>query len=352
MSEKSDQMTNEPPPATTGLLEQLHADGDLSREAYEEARRRVWPAQAAWRWFQHGLLFAGAALVLAGIVFWFAYNWHAVPKFGKFAMIESALVGSLAGAWWFGLDERLGNVALFAAAMLVGVFLLVFGQIYQTGADPWQLFGGWAVFIVGFVLLARSQALWVLWATLVNTGLVLFSYQTSPDFGATEMTTMTLTVGLYDVALLAVREVARRLWDEPWLEPQWGRWMVLAVGLFFLSLPVWLYVGLGEEAATWAPVVSLSVWLTVLAGGFYYTRRVDFDLVSLTMIGVAASSLPVVVVYNLVTANSSIETALLFIGLTIFGATALLVGWLRRLSSMSDGTTPEVEGTPTDGGEA
>jgi hypothetical protein len=128
--------------------------------------------------------------------------------------------------------------------------------------------------------------------------------------------------------------------------------MVLAVGLFFLSLPVWLYVGLGEEAATWAPVSSLTVWLTVLGGGFYYMRHVDFDLVSLTMIGVAACSLPVVFVYELVTANSTIETALLFIGLTIFGATVLLVSWLRKLSSLPDRATAEVDGPPTDGGEA
>ncbi len=41
-----------------------------------------------------------------------------------------------------------GKAALLLATLLLGVFLALFGQTYQTGADPWQLFANWALLIL------------------------------------------------------------------------------------------------------------------------------------------------------------------------------------------------------------
>ena len=91
----------------------------------------------------------------------------------KFALVEIVLACCLIGAWKVGLDRIGGQVLLLGASMLVGVFLAVFGQVYQTGADAYQLFVAWAALIFAWVLLGRFGALWIMWLALLNIGLML-----------------------------------------------------------------------------------------------------------------------------------------------------------------------------------
>ena len=46
------------------------------------------------------------------------------------------------GALLVGLDRAFGQVLLIAASVLTGVLLAVIGQVYQTGADVFELFVG------------------------------------------------------------------------------------------------------------------------------------------------------------------------------------------------------------------
>ncbi len=68
-------------------------------------------------------------------------------------------------------------MALFAAAVLVGPLLGVYGQTYQTGADPWGLFAFWALLILPWVVVAHFTALWILTIALLDTALVLYWIQ-------------------------------------------------------------------------------------------------------------------------------------------------------------------------------
>ncbi|MET0346849.1 MAG: DUF2157 domain-containing protein [Casimicrobiaceae bacterium] len=61
----------------------------------------------------------------------------------------------IALAVWRGLDTLPGKAALVVAALLVGALLALVGQVYQTGADRFELFAAWAVAIVAWVLVAR-----------------------------------------------------------------------------------------------------------------------------------------------------------------------------------------------------
>jgi uncharacterized membrane protein len=55
---------------------------------------------------------------------------------------------------------------LFFLAMLLGSLFALFGQTYQTGKDPWQLFMIWALFVTPIAFTSRSSSLWVLWLGL------------------------------------------------------------------------------------------------------------------------------------------------------------------------------------------
>src|SRR5438876_11999885 len=87
------------------LIDTLYADGFLDESAYNRAlifliRQKHW-----WNWINRSLLFSGAALTLAGIVFFFAYNWSRLPSMAKFSIVEILLVGSLVAAWKVGLNR-------------------------------------------------------------------------------------------------------------------------------------------------------------------------------------------------------------------------------------------------------
>jgi uncharacterized membrane protein len=58
----------------------------------------------------------------------------------------------------------------------IGALFAYFGQTYQTGADPWQLFALWAVLGLPLCGATRSDVLWAPWALVVMTAISLWVY--------------------------------------------------------------------------------------------------------------------------------------------------------------------------------
>ena len=108
------------------------------------------------------LLVAGAFLSLSALVMFFAGNWHTLPAPAKFSLAAggTALMLALALA-----SERKGlhhpaTLALFSSAMFTGLFWVVFGQTFQSGATFRELCLAWAVSVVPIFLLRRTASLW------------------------------------------------------------------------------------------------------------------------------------------------------------------------------------------------
>src|SRR5690606_26743262 len=93
------------------------------------------------------------------------------------ALVEGALVITI--ALYVALSFRrqfqlIRQLLLLIASIITGSLLALFGQIYQTGADTWQLFFAWAILITPWVVIARFPALWLLWLGLINALLLLY----------------------------------------------------------------------------------------------------------------------------------------------------------------------------------
>lgn len=164
-------------PVTASRLKHIANELKLS----VPAQRRVLllsglkPDAAAWLQFiDRLLLICGVTLAIVGVMAFFAYNWADLHKSVKFALIQSGLIASVLVAWLAGIDKLSGKAALFAAAVLTGVLLAVYGQTYQTGADPYGLFLTWAILISGWVLIGRNSGLWLLLLVLANLSLILY----------------------------------------------------------------------------------------------------------------------------------------------------------------------------------
>lgn len=163
------------------IIEQLLKQGILPFKHADiaAAQLEVYPSKRTWlAFFDKATLIVGAVALVLALVFFIAYNWQNMGKMGKFALVEGALVitvvlyVALSFRRKFQLAQQL---LLFVASIITGSFLALFGQVYQTGADTWQLFFGWAVFIIPWVVIARFPALWLLWLGLFNAGLTLYS---------------------------------------------------------------------------------------------------------------------------------------------------------------------------------
>jgi hypothetical protein len=138
------------------------------------ARRERDSGAVEWRRFLDRLLLGLAAVLAgAGVIFFVAANWQELGRFAKFALVELPIVLALAACWRFDLSTRTGQAALVAAALCTGALLALVGQVYQTGADTWELFAAWAVAIAGWVAVARMPRFGS-FGSLVNVAIALY----------------------------------------------------------------------------------------------------------------------------------------------------------------------------------
>lgn len=196
------------PPTGHDLPYALLRAGLIPASRYLEAVAAV-RDDAAWvRWGRAALLVVAVAQILAAVAFFFAFNWAALPPFAKLGLIQAAIVMCVAGAWLGRGHPAAWEALLTAAAVLVGVLLAVFGQIYQTGADAWTLFAGWAVLILPWAALTRALAPWVLWLAVAGIGGAAYAGQIAIPMGWIRAEAVAVLLALFYLAVLAVHEAA------------------------------------------------------------------------------------------------------------------------------------------------
>jgi uncharacterized membrane protein len=263
MSEETTTIDLEKIPATRQQVSRLYFAGVLDRDARLRAFELLSPGRL-WRlWASRLLLALGAVLILAGIIFFFAANWNSFSGLVKLAGIEVGLVLCLAGAWLYGLERLSGRVLLLGAGVLVGVFLAVFGQVYQTGADAWDLYARWSALIFGWVLLARFVPLWGVWLVVTNLALGLYVVQAGFFVGEEMIINLSVMYTFLNGAILAARELAC-VRGVSWLQDQWTRLLLVLAVLYSLVIPVFASIVDFEEEFVPGLLIGLA------SGAFFY----------------------------------------------------------------------------------
>jgi len=316
-------------------------EGVLPRERVHDALRTagVTPSAAQWRDFlERSLTWLGATLVAAAAVYFVAANWQALGRYAKFALIEGALVVALACVWWRELDSLAGRVALFAAAVLTGVLLALVGQVYQTGADTFELFALWAAAITAWVMVGRQPALWLLWLALVNIAVVLY-------FRILAGQAMSLTGLLFAPrdalwVVFALDAAALALWE--WLASRTGGWLAVrwaprviatVTGALITLLLLYDIVGFGRGSAwSWLPYAA---WI----GAVYWAYRIRLrDLFVLS-----GMVLSIIVVVAFALGRPILErggaSGFLIVGLILIGCAAAGSFWLRSVAAEERSST-------------
>ena len=325
--------------ASMGMLHKLSREGLLNDEAFTAASKVLRPASSWFRWAERMLLILGSTLVLAGIIFFFAYNWAAMGRFLKFGLIEAGIIVCIVAAYLRGMSRLSGKVLVLSASVLVGVLLAVYGQTYQTGADAFELFVSWALLIIGWVIISEFAGLWLLWLVLLNAGAILYWDQVGRPADSIRYEFLCLAVATLNGASLGLRELGRHYGLE-WLRGRWLRHILLTSALVALSVPT---IGLivDYESMVPASVAASFTWAAFTAGIYTCYRFKLQDMVPLALIvmNVCVILLTLIgrVLFDSMDWND--PGAFLCFALIIVGVVSGAAVWLRR-SAAAMANTP------------
>jgi len=346
-------LTSEPnldAPVTARELRRAAVALGLSEAAYARALELAGLAPDARAWIRGAdrlLLALGVMAVLAGIAAFFAYNWDGLHKFAKFGLIEAGIVAAIIVTAWRGMDSAAGRGALFAAAFLVGVLFAIYGQVYQTGADPYGLFGAWAVLIAAWVVIGRQAGLWMLLLILVDlsvifywtqvlcpSGLAVLGQPLGPLAGLVGAVTdggLASLVVILNAGALAVWEgFARR--GVPWMQGRWWPRIVAVLTLFVVVSGSLFYIFDIRFGArdNWL-ILSGPVMFVVFAAAslWYYQSRTDLFTLTATLL----SGIVVITAMFGRTIRWNGPDAALLLALLVVLQTAGAAYWVRRIAA-------------------
>lgn len=180
-------------------------------------------------------LIFGGMFLLASVVFFFAWNWAWLSAAARFASLQIGIVASIAGSWFVGFRKMEGQALLLAASALTGVLCATYGQIYQRGADAYEIFVWWAGLTFVWTVAAKSAALWTLWLAVAQTALITYWYQVVLPAGGSQIPTLYLILGLSSAGFLVLREWIAGREGGDWLKAEWTRAILVGAALYWLS---------------------------------------------------------------------------------------------------------------------
>jgi uncharacterized membrane protein len=202
-------------------------------------------------------------------------------------------------------------------SLLVGALLALTGQVYQTGADSYLLFGWWAALITPWVIVGRFTPLWLLWLALLN--LTVYLYFVISFEGSGLLWTLFALNGL---ALIAWE--AGHRFGLAWLRDHWlPRLAAFGCGFMATTLGFIAIIDNGEET-------GLIAWLVWMGATYQYYRKVRFDLFMLA--GAVLSFIIVATAFLSRTLLDAGSGALLVVGLAVIGMAGGGAVWLRSLA--------------------
>ncbi len=318
----------DPSKVTLTQLFRMHSTGELSRNELELAILSL-RSSADWlQWISRQLMFCGVVLILSGILYVLAFNWEVLGRFTKHGLMFCLFIGFGGYAAYAGSHTIKGKLGSLSAGVCAGAWLAVIGQVYQTGADAWQLFAG-CIFLVGvwIPLFRFAPSLMLCW-TLTNLTLVLYWWQVAVPGDIATVNVLYLLLGGINSLFLLFTE--RCLPGTPsWLEGAWLRLVLLLYSTIAFTVPT-CRIFLEPALAEWDEWFLVVCWLSLLVIGYrYYAFR------SLVMVTLLVTSLLVVLlpsVGRLLIINDSPlgYWAFAIVLLFSFGGSAYWLNWLHH----------------------
>jgi uncharacterized membrane protein len=222
----------------------------------------IYADRAAWaRFTDIALLALGVAFSVAGVIFFFAYNWHNLHKFVKLGIVQGLVIATICVVLFAKIQLVIKQIILAGASVLVGVLFAVFGQIYQTGADAYDFFLGWTVFITLWALFSGFAPLYLIWLLLVNTTIVLFNDQVGLSWPAN---TICLVLFAVNVSAIVIAQLLYRIKVINELPGYFTKLVALGA---VCCITIGIVNGIFDHRYTGAGILGISVLAAVVVYG-------------------------------------------------------------------------------------
>lgn len=257
----------------------------------------------------------GLALIAVSIVYLLAANWWMLPKFVQLFMPQVLLLGSALLSVHFAAREKLRQSLDTVSGLMLGLSLAVIGQIYQTGADSYQLFLLWALLLLPW-LYRPNIGVFALFC--VVSQLALYFY-----FKQSFWLVRAETAYLLSLNLLTGLSLIYALRYYPVL-----RYLLIAVVVLISVFSMFRFI---HSNSIWY-LASVLV-LALLFSAYFYTRQQQLET-SLLVAGLALSfSILIFDLTDQYLQNSA--AGLLVLALLIFGWFAAISALLIKLLPQS-----------------
>jgi uncharacterized membrane protein len=314
------------------LLQELLEQQVISQTTYNTALKHLPKPQ--WReWLQQMLLLLGVSLFLAGVIFFFAYNWAEMTSLYKFAILQGALILFAGLSHYFGRKKLSGQVCLSGCVILTGVLMAVFGQIYQTGADSYELFMNWAILTIGLVIYSRFTGLWLIWLGIVTTAVLLFWDQVAaPIYTSSFDSCFLILAVLYSVILLLFETGFHK--QLAWLQNRWLPLLLLTALFIFLTIPVFNLIFTFKESTfiTWTTGI---IWIFTTGCTYLWYRHKQPEFMPLFLMATTICVVIVAFLSKLIFEfifNAHIEEGVFLLsGFVILGCVGTTAMWLKKI---------------------
>ncbi|MCL2916633.1 DUF2157 domain-containing protein [Shewanella litorisediminis] len=300
-------------------------------EAYEAQHPQHWVKSLCTM-----MLYLGALSLGAGIIFFFAYNWASLHHVAKFALVESAIVLTLLGLYLCVRQKRenplsawLTGALLLLLDLLVGALLALVGQVYQTGADPWQLFAIWATFTLLPALAYRSDLLWSAFWAQANLALWLHFASLGSLWGIVgDVDAVMLAIAIANLGLHWLLEVGQRRRLALLIQP-FTNTLALTAGVAGLA---WYgaYHTL-DNPLGWYHGVLFVVLLALLPLIILVYRRWCPRVTALGIWGFAVIAVSSILLARVLFESSESEGSFLLVGWYVIGCSSGLAIYLKGL---------------------
>lgn len=293
-------------------------------------RQHLYADKRQWNQFLSVFLLAvGVGFTVAGVIFFFAYNWDELPKFAKLGLVEGLLATTVLLAVFTRWNLLVKQILLTGATFLTGTLFAVFGQIYQTGADAYDLFLGWTIFTLLWAIAVRFAPLWLTFIGLLCTTIGLYAMQIVPD-NLLQFTLLTNSIAWICAAATCVAE---------WMKGKgtlkkhnyWFVSLLSAVTVVYISFMMILAI-CDDYALTAIPLIgtvvlfSAGMWLGWQQKNLFYLAAIPFGVLMILL--------------SLFTCHSHLTRVNIFFfaGLIVIVGTTLLIYIILHLKKKWYGT--------------
>lgn len=316
-------------PATRNQIIRLIQQGFIKPDQVDDALvvSELRPNENSWHTFiDRALLLLGGLSLAFALMFFVAYNWSDIGKFAQFGLVQIAIVIAIGCYWKLGVDKLSAKVSLLVGSILIGVLLALYGQTYQTGADPWQLFFSWALLILPWALLGRFSAIWLVWLLLGNLTLALYhqTIRSALWLMFDSETGLLWLLFLFNTIALIVWELSSRYFE--WLST---RWVVRILATASGTSITWLVIMAIFESGS-IGFTRILVWLAWMPLFYFSYRKLRPDLFMLA--GMCLSGILIIVSLLARTIIDSFEAGgFLLIAIVLIGMGSGATIWLKRI---------------------